>query len=82
YHFGLPMIVSNVGGLPEIVTDKVSGYVVSPVEKSVTEALTDFFENNRSEAMRRGVQQEKERFTWDKMVRKLTEIPAVREGFI
>lgn len=82
YHFGLPMIVSNVGGLPEIVTDKVSGYVVSPVEKSVAEALTDFFENNRSEAMRRGVQQEKERFTWDKMVRKLTEIPAVRDGFI
>jgi glycosyltransferase involved in cell wall biosynthesis len=82
YHFGLPMIVSNVGGLPEIVTDKVSGYVVSPVEKSVAVALTDFFENNRSEAMRRGVQQEKERFTWDKMVRKLTEIQAVRDGFI
>lgn len=75
YHFGLPMIVSNVGGLPEIVTDKVSGYVVSPDEKSVAKAMTDFFENDRSDAMRRGVQQEKEKFTWDKMVRVLTGIP-------
>lgn len=72
YHFGLPMIVSNTGGLPEIVTDKVSGYVVNPDEKSVSEALNDFFENDRGDTMRRGVQQEKERFTWDKMVRRLT----------
>lgn len=78
YHFGLPMIVSNVGGLPEIVSDKVSGYVVSPDEKSVAEALADFFDNNRSGAMRRGVQLEKERFTWDKMVRMLTKAPETR----
>ena len=66
------MIVSNTGGLPEIVTDKVSGYVVNTDVKSVSEALNDFFENDRGDTMRRGVQQEKERFTWDKMVRRLT----------
>jgi glycosyltransferase involved in cell wall biosynthesis len=76
YHFGLPMIVSNVGGLPEIVTDKVSGYVVTPDAASVSDALNDFFENNRNEEMRIGVQREKERFTWDKMADALIRKPA------
>jgi D-inositol-3-phosphate glycosyltransferase len=76
YHFGLPMIVSNVGGLPEIVTDKVSGYVVNPDVASVSDALNDFFENNRNEEMRIGVQREKERFTWDKMADALIRKPA------
>ena len=70
------MIVSNVGGLPEIVTDKVSGYVVTPDAASVSDALNDFFENNRNEEMRIGVQREKERFTWDKMADALIRKPA------
>lgn len=80
-HFGLPMIVSNVGGLPEIVTDKVSGYVVAPDAAAVTRALKDYFENNRSDAMRKGVQQEKQRFTWDKMADALTGKPAEHDQF-
>jgi glycosyltransferase involved in cell wall biosynthesis len=76
YHFGLPMIVSNVGGLPEIVADKVSGYVVTPDAAAVADALNDFFKNNRSEEMRIGVQREKQRFTWDKMADALIRKPA------
>lgn len=76
YHFGVPMIVSNVGGLPEIVTDKVSGYVVTPDDTAVADALNDFFKNNRSEEMRIGVQREKQRFTWDKMADALIIKPA------
>ena len=30
FHFEKPMLVTDVGGLREIVTDKVCGYVVKP----------------------------------------------------
>jgi glycosyltransferase involved in cell wall biosynthesis len=58
------------------VTDKVSGYVVNPDVASVSDALNNFFENNRNEEMRIGVQREKERFTWDKMADALIRKPA------
>ena len=73
YHFEKPMIVSNVGGLPEIVTNGVSGYVTDPDPAPIALALTDFFENDREEAMVKGVHQEKERFSWRYFLAKLLE---------
>lgn len=69
YYFEKPMAVTDVGGLPEIVTDGVSGYVVPPNAGAIAEAMRDFFENNRAEAMRAGVRTEKARFSWDNLVR-------------
>ncbi len=68
YHFEKPMIVTNVGGLPEIVTDGVSGYVVPPEPGAIAEAMRDFFENNRAEKMETGVWEEKKRFSWENLV--------------
>lgn len=73
YHFEKPMIVSNVGGLPEIVTNGVSGYVTDPEATSIAAALIDFFQNRREEVMIKGVQQEKERFSWGYFLAKLLE---------
>src|SRR5690606_27010715 len=67
YHFEKPMIVTNVGGLPEIVTDGVSGYVVAPEPGAIARAIRDFFENGRAEAMQKGVKEEKERFSWENL---------------
>ena len=44
YHFEKPMVVTKVGGLPEIVTDGVSGYVVEPKPEAIAAAVRDFFE--------------------------------------
>jgi len=68
YHFEKPMIVTNVGGLPEIVTDGVSGYVVPPEPGAIAEAMRDFFENDRAEKMESGVREEKKRFSWENLV--------------
>jgi glycosyltransferase involved in cell wall biosynthesis len=68
YHFEKPMIVTNVGGLPEIVTHGVSGYVVPPEPGAIAEAMRDFFENNKAEKMQAGVRQEKKRFSWEHLV--------------
>jgi glycosyltransferase involved in cell wall biosynthesis len=68
YHFDKPMVVTKVGGLPEIVTDGVSGYVVTPEPGAIAAAVNDFFENNRAEPLTKGVQEEKKRFSWENLV--------------
>lgn len=71
YHFDKPMLVTQVGGLPEIVRDGVSGYVVAPEPVAIGHAIQDFFENNRSDAMVEGVRAEKLRFSWENLVEAL-----------
>ncbi len=65
YHFEKPMIVTNVGGLPEIVTDGVSGYVVAPEPGAIAAAMQDFFGQNRADELQKGVREEKKRFSWE-----------------
>ena len=47
------MLVTDVGGLREIVADKVCGYVVQPQPEDIAEAIIDYFENNRKETVYR-----------------------------
>ncbi len=68
YHFDKPMVVTDVGGLPEIVTQGVSGYVVPPDADSIALAMRDFFEQDRAEALQAGVRSEKTRFSWENLM--------------
>lgn len=68
YHFEKPMVVTNVGGLPEIVPHGKAGYVVPIETKAISEAILDFFENNKKEKMETGVREEKKRFSWRNLV--------------
>lgn len=68
YHFEKPMLVSNVGGLPEIITHNKSGYVVEPDAEEIAAAINDFYLNNRAKELTEGVKQDKARFGWGKMI--------------
>ncbi len=68
YHFDKPMLVTNVGGLPEMVEDEKVGYVVNPDAIEIADSLADFFEKNRAEAMTLGVRTEKKRFSWERFI--------------
>ena len=65
YHFEQPMVVTRVGGLPEIVTDGVSGYVVDAEPQAIASAMTDFFDNQRDMTFLEGIRKEKKRFSWE-----------------
>ncbi len=67
YHFNKPMLVTNVGGLAEIIPHMKVGYVVEPNSEEIAKALIDFFENKRLEDFTGNIIKEKERFSWDKM---------------
>lgn len=44
YHFEKPMVVTNVGGLPDYVDDGKTGLIAEPEPASLASAITRFFE--------------------------------------
>lgn len=74
YHFDKPMLVTDVGGLGEIVPDGKCGYVVKPDPQAIADAIEDFFVNNRKESFAKGVREEKAKFTWDKLTSSILDI--------
>ncbi len=69
YHFEKPMIVTNVGGLAEIVPNGKAGYVVEPNEKEIADAIVDFFGNNRQDEFKEGLLFEKKKYAWSNMTK-------------
>jgi glycosyltransferase involved in cell wall biosynthesis len=67
YHFEKPMLVTNVGGLSEIIPDRKIGYVVEPNIESIAEALVDFYKNKRADFFEHNVAEEKKKFSWTNM---------------
>lgn len=69
FHFEKPMLVTNVGGLPEIVPDGKVGYVVEPDAQQIADALVRFYKEGREEAFTEGVREEKKKYSWDRMTK-------------
>ena len=74
YHFGRPMLVTDVGGLAELIPDGVVGYVVPPMPAAIADALVDFYAHNREETLAAGVRLEARKFSWEVMVAALKEV--------
>jgi glycosyltransferase involved in cell wall biosynthesis len=74
YHFGRPMLVTDVGGLAELIPNGVVGYVVPPTAAAIADALVDFYANDREETFAAGVRQEARKFSWEVMVAALKEV--------
>ena len=67
YHFEKPMVVTNVGGLPEIVPDGKAGFVVKPDSQEIADAIVRYFEEDWQQRLTEGVREEKKKYAWDKM---------------
>ena len=67
FHFEKPMLVTNVGGLGEIVHDGKMGYAVNPNPQAIADAIVDFFEHDRKESFIEYLRTEKKKYDWDKM---------------
>ena len=67
FHFEKPMLVTNVGGLAEIVHHGLMGYAVAPEAPAIAEAIHDYYTNDRQEQFTEYLRLEKAKYTWDKM---------------
>jgi D-inositol-3-phosphate glycosyltransferase len=74
YYYNKPMLVTNVGGLAELVPHNKVGYVTSTDTLEIADAILDFYENNREPEFVENIKTERERFTWDTMIQKLLEV--------
>lgn len=68
YHFDKPMVVSNVGALPEMVPHDIAGYVVNPDKNEIAESILDYFANKREKEFVDNVKIEKKKYSWDNMI--------------
>jgi D-inositol-3-phosphate glycosyltransferase len=74
YHFEKPMIVTEVGGLAEIVPHGKAGYVVKPNIDAIAGAIEHFFVNDRADYFIEGVKAEKAKYSWDIFVKELEKL--------
>ena len=74
YHFDTPVIVSNVGGLPEIVDEGKTGYCVEPNSNAFAKAIKAFYENDNISEMNSNISQYKSQFSWDAMVKAIEKL--------
>lgn len=73
YHFEIPMIVTNVGGLPALVPDGKVGLVAEPTPASIAKKIKDFYEKGEAHFIPHLVE-EKKKYGWDKMVKAILDI--------
>jgi glycosyltransferase involved in cell wall biosynthesis len=68
YSFDRPMLVTNVGGLAEIVPHNKVGYVTSGNPIAIADAIVDFYTNNKEAEFTINTSIEKKRFSWGSFV--------------
>ncbi len=67
YHFEIPMIVTNVGGLPSLVPDKKVGLIAEPNAESIAEKIKEYFELGEEYFLPQ-LKEEKKKYSWQRMV--------------
>lgn len=68
YGFTKPVVVTDVGGLPDVVDDGKTGYVVEPERpEAIAEAVLDFYRNGKENLFEENIRKEAYRFSWERM---------------
>jgi glycosyltransferase involved in cell wall biosynthesis len=76
YGFGKPVVVTSVGGLPEVVEDGRTGFVVPPKNSgALAESVVRFFAEDKGGEFSAAIERKQDRFSWERMVEEI-------EGFI
>ncbi len=71
YHFNKPMIVTNVGGLTELVPHGETGLIGEPTPESMVQQIHEILKPGVLERMSSNMEVFKEKFSWPSMVKSL-----------
>jgi glycosyltransferase involved in cell wall biosynthesis len=63
YHFEIPMVVTNVGGLPALVPDHKVGLIAEPNAESIAQKIQTYFEMGENFFLPH-LQEEKKKYSW------------------
>lgn len=74
YGFEKPVVVTNVGGLPDVVWDKETGYVVpSRSPEAIAKAIIGFYREDSSVDWQANIRAKAQEFSWETMVDRIEE---------
>lgn len=68
YYFEKPMIVTNVGGLSEVVINNATGFVVEPNSQDIADAITKFYKPNSILNLEENLKAEKKKYSWESFI--------------
>jgi len=69
YGFLKPVVATTVGGIPEVVLEGKTGYLVPPGDAdALASAVRDYFASGRQAAFRQGIAAENEKYSWGRMI--------------
>lgn len=68
YGFHKPVVVTDVGGLPEVVTDGKTGYVVEAKNPSaLADAVIRYFNEDKEDVFKENIIKEDYKYSWNRM---------------
>lgn len=72
YHFNLPVIVTDTGGLSEMVEDNKTGLIIEkPEPEKISDAIKQYFENNSKQKFLPNIKQYKEKHSWGNLAQEI-----------
>ncbi len=73
YHFEKPMLVTNVGGLPQLVPDGKAGLVAEPNAASIAEKIMQLYELGEAHFLPH-LREEKKKYSWNNLVETIKQL--------
>ncbi len=73
-HFEKPMLVTDVGGLSEVIPNGKIGYVTQPEVKEIADALLDFFGTDVLVSFEKNIKEEKKKYSWAEMYKNIVKL--------
>jgi glycosyltransferase involved in cell wall biosynthesis len=66
YHFEKPMLVTNVGGLPDLVPDQEVGIVTAPAPQAIAQGILDLYRLGEERFLPH-LREEKKKYSWARL---------------
>lgn len=75
YGFERPVVATEVGGLPDVVTNGKTGYLVPPKDSGkLAEAIVKYFSENREAEFQENIKKEAYKYSWERMTEVVEEL--------
>lgn len=78
YHFEKPMVVTNVGGLAEVVPDGKTGFVTQPDATEIADAILKFYTPGALPNLQENIKHEKQKYSWDTFISNLLSVAGLK----
>lgn len=81
YFYDKPVIVTDVGGLSETVTNNETGFVIQPLDpEAITDAVNKFYNEYLEEKFSANVAEEKKKYDWDNFIKDIEELTQISKN--